>query len=174
MSQTAQPPFPNSAQPEKVSYQLMNHFIAPAALEREMLRIAQEETTILERQITVQGMTCKTYDASVASEHFAKYWCTRDLKMAVRLYTGFLQQRIAGLKAQDPGQAYYTMSDSHIYSEMMTHLYGWFIARIRNAKITDLNVTESRWYVLLVMKLFGYRGKEDLDIPEAAPGGESE
>ena len=74
-------------------------------------------------------------------------------------YTDALYRHLNDLKKD--GVTYYTMSKQHIYSEIMAHIWAWIYIGYPNAEVIDLNVNESRSYVIFLMKQYGYNGEEE-------------
>ena len=111
-----------------------------------------------------------SFTVEIESELFEPYsGSISELSLAASIYSNLVYNKIGRMALSEfHNKDFYLMSENHIYSELMVHLWGWFYAPkllklIYDDKNKDamLNVSENRSSVLLLMWVFGYDGKEE-------------
>ena len=132
---------------------------------RQVARRLVRKTTLNQKYpVESGGNKYKTYNASIDADEF-KPWFKHinTLENITKLYADELHKRIEKRKKADADNAYWTMSKNHIQSETMAHLFVHIVTggRVNAAQRIDLNVDESRWYVILLMEDWGYERELD-------------
>ena len=134
------------------------------SLEVEAKKLVKESTEIIERVISHNNQTYVTYDAKIDSNNFSKWKDDIEtLSTVIRYYSRYLYLEIAELKDANNHPAYWTMSQNHIYSEMMAHVTIWFTFGVDKTERVDLNVDENRLIALVPMLFWGFEGKDELE-----------